>query len=178
MAKRKRISNWCHSGRYQKYDAVPPGSIEHAGRVFQIGEYHTIDIFGSGAFGGPFYEVRERAIFDTRVHERYHGRGFRSRKAAEASIREMGGMDRAAEERAARAERIRWIEDEELPKLERKAKAAKSRAGRATYESRQTGKPVRKTDEHRARQTDESARATKRYRQCKTDLRRAIKAQG
>jgi len=118
MAKRRRLSRWVNNTRVNAghgWEAVPKGALRHEGRVFEISELWALN-FSKPMEMPKFYEVCEFAVLDHRVHRRTLGQ-FRTRERALAWIAAEGPLDRESEAREARAERIRWFEDERHPQL-------------------------------------------------------------
>lgn len=178
MPKSRRKSDWYHAERYPMGRTMDhPSLIHHNGRTFDISEYHSLSFGGDFKMHGPFYEVKERAIFDHFIHERTLVRGLRSREAAERFIEKLQPMKRKAEARSARAERIRWIGEVGIPIEEGRVEKHRRIASRKFFTRNRDGKRVKKTDEVVEKQAEALTEGRKKLRQLKTDLRRAIKAQ-
>jgi len=180
MPKSRRKSDWYHpkrNGRSLISGIGDPRFIKNNGRVFDISEYSMIS-FETFKISPNYYEIRERAIFDHIVHERLIVRDLPSREKAEHYIKGLFPINRNKEARSARAERIRWMEEEAIPRAELAAEKRRRYASRQTFARSSDGKRVQKSSEVREDQAKRLTGARKKLRQLKTDLRRAIKAQG
>ncbi len=168
--------------QYGKFQPTAPGTIEHAGRYFEVNESFAIDLFGKGKnfgkFYGPYFEVYEWAVFDHIPHKRSIYRNGKSKKAAEAYIASRKPLDREAEAKAARAHRIVWLKDQAVPRAEREYQQARKLAGRKfeTIRKRNARGVLLKAKTRREVRPDRIEQRAKTL-EIKSDKRRTLRVQ-